>query len=128
MAFDPKDYAQGGILTLLLAIITALFAWRGSNKVKTDNSRANRESRFEENLQQRYEAAMARNSELQDELRRERDGKALLMRKARDDGKRIRNLLEMLSDEERKQAERWVQESGFAPFESDPIDPTRKGR
>jgi len=63
-----KDYAASGVITLLVAVIGVLFAKRASNKVENDNAHANRASRFEDNLQKRYEESMARNSELRDEI------------------------------------------------------------
>lgn len=111
---------QGSVLGLLGLIITGLFTWRATSKVRSDNAREGRESRFEDNLQKRHDALMARNSELQEELRQARDGRALLERKTRDQARKLENLLEMLGESERKSAERWIRESAFAPFDDKP--------
>jgi hypothetical protein len=115
---DPREYVQGGILAMLGSIITGLFTWRAVSKVKHDNAKEALDSRHEEAMQRRYDAAMARNSQLEGELRTAKDGRALLERKVREQAKRLNILLEMLGDSERKQAARWIEESGFAPFES----------
>jgi chromosome segregation ATPase len=111
---------QGGLLALLGTILVGLLGWRGINKVKTDNARENRESRFEANLQDRYDAALGRISELNAALQQARDGRALLEKQARQQAKSIQGLLDMLSERERKQVERWVRETGFAPFDDEP--------
>lgn len=122
---DLSGSVQAGILGLLGTIIAVLFTWRGVNKVKNDNAKANRDSRFEENLQKRYEEAMTQNSELRAELREAREGHTLLKRELRDQTKRVRNLLELLEPQARQSVQRWVEESGFAPFEEEPRKPRR---
>jgi len=117
---DPQKTVFG----LLALIIAGLFGWRGLNKVGTDNARANRESRFEDNLQKRYDALTAANSELREEcaqLREEcvrlKDGRALLERRILERDRKIASLLAMMGPSERKQAERWMPDSAFAPFD-----------
>lgn len=124
MAFTPDDI-QKGVVGLLLTFIAGLFGWRSFSRVRADNAKEQRESRFEEQLQRRYEAAMARNSELQDLLEKARDGKAQLEQRVRDQSVRLKTLLEMLGENERREAERWIRESEFAPF--DPAPQKRKG-
>src|SRR6185369_14385511 len=102
---DPQKTVFG----LLALIIAGLFGWRGLNKVGTDNARANRESRFEDNLQKRYDALTAANSELREEcaqLREEcvrlKDGRALLERRILERDRKIASLLAMMGPSERK--------------------------
>lgn len=121
MAMDVSGL-QGGILALLATIIVGLLGWRGANKVGNDNARSNRESRFEENLQKRLDAALARNSELREELAQAKDGRALLERRLKERDQKITALLASMGPEERKYAERWMPDSAFAPLS----DPPRK--
>jgi hypothetical protein len=114
--FESKE-VNGGLLALLTAIITGLFAWWGANRVRNDNARGARESRFEQNLQARYDALQERCDELVEQLQQARDGRALLARQLHEQRHRTKNLLEMLAPEARQAVERWV-ESSFAPFDS----------
>ncbi len=120
---DTSNDLVKGLIGLLVALVTGLaglLGWRGISGVKHANAGDARQSRFEENLQKRHDALLARNSELQEELRQARDGRALLERKTRDQAKKLENLLEMLGESERKSAERWIRESAFAPFDDKP--------
>lgn len=117
MGMDLSGLQQGGV-ALILALVAGLLGWRGFNKVGNDNARGNRESRFEENLQKRLDAEVAKNSELREELQKARDGRALLERQLHEAKRRTRNLLDLLDDDKRAVVEKWVQDSAFAPFES----------
>jgi predicted transcriptional regulator len=109
--------ASNGLLYLLGLIVTGLFTWWGTNKVKNENKSGDRHSRFEQNLQARYDALQERCDELVEQLQQARDGRALLARQLHEQKHRTKNLLEMLAPEARQAVERWV-ESSFAPFDS----------
>lgn len=117
---DLGNHAQTGILALLGTIIAALFTWRGINRVKNDNARENRESRHEENIQDRLDSALHEVRRLNAELLDSKDGRAVLERRFKE-ARRVNSiLLEMLEKDRRESAERWVQASTFAPL--DPKD------
>ncbi len=110
------DDLQKGVLGLLGVIITGLFTWRGVSKVKTDNARESRESRFEENQHKQFAA-------LQDEVKRLKEQNAeipVLSRRLHDRDRTIRNLLDSLDSEQQRNARRWAPESAFAPLDEKP--------
>ena len=71
MDLHDDGYIRDGLIGVLVTLVlglAGLFGWRQHNGVKTANATADRESRFQDNLQQRYDRAMGRISELTDEL------------------------------------------------------------
>lgn len=102
---EIRDYVQGGVLALFGTVITVLFTKRAHNKVETDNARATRESRFEENLQVRYEAAMGKISQLNDEI----DD---LKKKLAEADKRL-TIVQMIADGDPQRAVELSQDSAF---------------
>lgn len=106
-----KDYIQPGIIALLSTIVVGLLGWRGVNKVGNDNARNNRQSRFEQNLQDQLDAEVAKNTALRDRITRLE--KLELQLKERD--RTIRAILQSLTEDERAQVARWIPESAFAP-------------
>lgn len=119
MAVEIKELAQYGILGLLGTVITVLFAKRAGNKVATDNARANRESRFEDNLQARYEAAMGKISQLHDEIE-------VLRGKLAEADKRL-TIVQMLSDGDPTRAVEITRDSAFIDL-TRPIKPRQHDR
>lgn len=123
MSLDPKDMAQGGVITLLLGLVGWLFAKRASNVVKNANATDDRNSRFEDNLQKRYEHAMGRISE----LTAERDSLKVMLAEA---DKRL-TIVQMIADGDPKRAVEVSQDSAFVdlsrPFRArahKPVTPT----
>lgn len=106
------------LLGLLITGLTGLLGWRGHNATRNTNASADRQSRFEENLQKRLEDALKRIDELTTQRDVARDGRALLEQQLRAEKKAKRNLLELLAPDARQAVEKWVQESSFAPFDS----------
>lgn len=115
---------QGGIVGLLGVVITVLLGVRLNNKVGNDNKRENRASRFEENIQARYDAALATVDQLNRELLIERDRRETQSRRIKERDFRIMNLLEEIerlgSKKAREDVERWMPESTFAPLDERP--------
>lgn len=102
-----------------LSLLAGTLGWRGISSVRHQNAKETRESRFEDNLQSRHDAALRRIDELQAQLLEARDGKALLTRQLREQIRKTMNLLEVMDPDERKRVERWVKDvSSFAPFDS----------
>lgn len=112
---------EGGIIAAIVTIVGGLLGWRTFTKVRTDNARDNRESRHEENIQDRLDSALQEVRRLSDELREAKDGRGILERKFVEARRTNVILLEMLEKDQRESAERWVKASAFAPLE----DPRR---
>jgi hypothetical protein len=104
---DLRDYTPQAI-TGLIALIAGLLGWRGVARVRTDNARDFRVSRHEDNIQKRYDDALAKNSELRDEIDTARSQLAVRERELKEARGRIRALLGMLSPEDRDAAARWM--------------------
>ncbi len=109
MMGELKEYVQPGIITILTALIGGLWWKRASNDVKSQNARNDRESRFEDNLQARYDRAMGRISELTAEL----DD---LKHKLAEADKRL-TVVQLISEGDPQRAIAFAQESGFLDFE-----------
>lgn len=113
---DLKEWVQPGILGLIGTAVAALFYRRANNKVGHDNARADRESRFEENLQARYEAAMGKISQLNAEI----DD---LKGKLAEADKRL-TIVQMIADGDPQRAVELSQDSAFVdvsrPFRARP--------
>lgn len=114
----PDEYLQKGLIGLLGALVTALSGWRWFSRVKHENMKDARDSRYEENIAKRLDDALKRVDELTLQRDAARDGRALLERELREEKRKKRNLLELLAPEARIAVSKWVEESGFAPFES----------
>lgn len=116
---DIGGYIQAGTVTLLVSMIGWLFWKRASNQVRNTNQNADRESRFQDNLQARHDTLLARC----DALAKERD-------KALADLQRAMARLEvvqMFADGNDNRAIELAQESGFADL-SRPLRPRPKAK
>lgn len=119
MSIDPKDLAQGGVITAFLSVIAGLLGWRLHSKVKHDNAAEARESRFEDNVQRRLEAALGKISELNDEL------DSVKGRLAEAD-KRL-TIVQMLADGDPGRAVELTQDSAFVDVRR-PLRPRQQQR
>lgn len=114
------DEVQKGLLGLLGLIITGLFTWRGISRVKSDNAKDGRQSRYEDRVQDRLDSALQEIKRLSAELNLAKDGRAMLEKDQRE-AKRVNTiLLEMLEKDQRESAQRWVKASKFADLEDLP--------
>ncbi len=111
---DVGSSAQTGLLTLLGLVITGLFTWLGISKVKHQNAKDAMNSRLDDGLEKRYEAAMAQNSQLRAELDRV---KGLLA----EADKRL-TVVQMIADGDPQRAIEFTQDSAFVDM-SRPIRP-----
>lgn len=119
---DSGGAIQYGVLGILGTVIAGLLTWR----LRHDAAQDGRHSRFENNLQDRYDAALAKIEQLQTELQTAQDRRETQARRIRERDLKIRNLLLMLAPNERESAERWMPESAFAPLQELPDPKKRK--
>lgn len=106
--------AQTGIVGLLGAIVAGLLGWRLHSKVKSDNARDRRESRYEDDRQRQYEAVLAKNSELRGQLED-------VARRLAEAEKRLM-VVQMISDGDPARAVELSQDSAFVDL-SRPMRP-----
>ncbi len=99
------DDLQKGILGLVGSILAGLFTWLMASRIKHQNAKDGRESRYEENVQARLEAALGKISELNDEI------DALKFRLAEAD-KRL-TVVQMIADGDATRAIEITRDSAF---------------
>lgn len=104
--------------TAIVSLIGGLLGWRGFSKVRSDIGKDARESRFEENLQTRYEAAQGRISELQLEI-------DALKAKLSECDKRL-TVVQMIADGDPARAVEISRDSAFVDL-TRPLRPRQRG-